>query len=121
MLQQFVRCRMVTPLRGIRGGFQLAVRPDEVTLLELVEAVEGPLQINLCLPGKETCDRKTWCGAHPIWSKAQAALKEVLAGASIAQLARGSAHNLSRISESSRRRPIQIEPAQPVRRKRRPG
>ncbi len=121
VLQQLVRCGMVTSLRGMGGGFQLAVHPEKVTLLELVEAVEGPLQINLCLPGKETCDRKSWCGAHPIWSEAQAALKAVLASASIAQLARDSMHNVSRASERSRRRPIQIEPAPPLRRKRRPG
>jgi Rrf2 family protein len=111
VLQQLVRCGMVTSLRGMGGGFQLAVCPDQVTLLEVVEAVEGPLQINLCLPGKQTCDRKSWCGVHPIWSEAQAALKRTLASATIARLARDSTHNLSKFSEHSRRRPIQIEPA----------
>ncbi len=118
VLQQLVRCGMVTSLRGMGGGFQLAVRPDQVTLLELVEAVEGPLQINLCLPGKQSCDRKSWCGAHPIWREAQAALKKTLASATIAGLARDSINSLSK--EYSRRRPIQIEAASSERRKRPP-
>ncbi len=118
VLQQLVRCGMVTSLRGMGGGFQLAVRPEQVTLLEVVEGVEGPLQINLCLPGIQSCDRKSWCGAHPIWEEAQAALKRTLASATIAHLAHDSMHNLSKISEQSRRRPVQIEPASSERRKR---
>lgn len=121
VLQQLVRCGMVTSLRGMGGGFQLAVRPDQVTLLELVEAVEGPLQINLCLPGKQTCHRKSWCGVHPIWIEAQAALKKTLASTTIAHLASASVQNLSQISEHSRGRPNEIEPTSSERRQRPPG
>lgn len=119
VLQQLVQRGMVTSHRGAGGGFQLAVRPEKVSLLDVVEMVEGPLQINLCLPGEATCDRKSWCGAHPIWSEAQAALKRVLARASIARLARESVANLSEMAGGSAT--IQITPVQPPRRKRRPG
>ncbi len=120
VLQQLVRLGMVTSLRGMGGGFQLAVRPDQVTLLEVVEGVEGPLQINMCLSGKQGCDRKSWCGAHPVWDEAQAALKRTLASATIARLARDSMHNCSKVTEQCRRRTVQIEPAASERRKRRP-
>jgi len=121
VLQQLVQRGMVTSHRGAGGGFQLAVQPEKVSLLDVVEMVEGPLQINLCLPGEASCDRSSWCGAHPIWSDAQAALKKVLAGASIAQLARDSVANLAKAAESNTNGTIQIEPAELARRKRRPG
>jgi len=88
VLPQLVRCGLVTSHRGKGGGFELAVDPGSVTLLQVIESMEGPLQLNLCLPGEKTCDRKSWCGVHPIWSEAQAALKKVLAGATIGRLAR---------------------------------
>jgi len=104
VLQQLVQRGMVTSRRGAGGGFQLAVQPEKITLLDVVEIVEGPLQINVCLPGEETCDRKSWCGAHPIWTKGQDALKEVLASASIAQLARDSVANWANSTESDKRK-----------------
>jgi Rrf2 family protein len=111
VLQQLVQRGMVTSHRGAGGGFQLAVQPENVSLLNVVEMVEGPLQINLCLPGEATCDRKSWCGAHPIWNEAQDALKKVLASASIATMARDSLTNLSRTAESTKNDTVQIESA----------
>jgi Rrf2 family protein len=121
VLQQLVQRGMVTSHRGAGGGFQLAVRPADVSLLNVVEMVEGPLQINLCLPGEATCDRKSWCGAHPIWSEAQEALKKVLAGASIATMAKDSLANLSRAGEGVKNDTVQIEPAASRQRNQRRG
>lgn len=127
VLQQLVQRGLVASYRGAGGGFQLAVPPEKISLLEVVEMVEGPLQINLCLPGEASCDRKSWCGAHPVWSQAQDALKKVLASASIAQLARDSLANLNAAANPRNKTPkakgetLQIEskaPPQPGRRKR---
>lgn len=103
ILQQLALRGMVISHRGTGGGFQLAVEPESVSLLEVVEMVEGPLQINLCLPGETSCSRKSWCGAHPIWSEAQDALKKVLAGVSIAKLAQDSATNLAKERKDAER------------------
>ena len=102
VLQQLVRAGMVASTRGMGGGFALAVHPAEVTLLDVVEAIEGPLQINLCLPGEHTCDRKTWCSVHPVWVEAQVALKSVLSSASIERLARDAASHPSMEKERNR-------------------
>ncbi len=121
VLQQLVQHSMVTSHRGAGGGFHLAVRPEEVSLLDVVEIVEGPLQINLCLPGEATCDRRSWCGAHPVWSDAQAALKKVLASVSIAQLAHDSITNLAQEANRAVQDRVQIKTIQNGRRKGRPG
>ncbi len=98
ILQQLVQQGMVASYRGSGGGFELAVDPNNVTLLQIVEMVEGPLQINVCLSDENGCERKSWCGAHPVWNEAQAALRSVLAGVTIARLARDSEANLARVS-----------------------
>jgi len=121
VLQQLVQRGMVTSRRGAGGGFQLAVEPENVSLLDVVEMVEGPMQINLCLPGEETCDRKSWCGVHPIWSEAQDALKRVLASATIAQLAHESLANLAAIPKIGASASVQIQSVQAARPKRRSG
>ena len=121
VLQQLVQRGMVTSHRGAGGGVQLAVDPANVSLLDVVEMVEGPLQINLCLPGEASCDRKSWCGAHPIWADAQTAMKSVLASASIAQLARDSVGNLAKIAEGKAHEAVKIEAVEPARRKRSPA
>jgi Rrf2 family protein len=97
VLQQLVQAGLVSSQRGMRGGFQLARRAADISLLEVVEAVEGPPQLNLCLPPESDCSRKEWCGAHPVWAEAQEALVRVLGEASIAQLARDSNSNLAKL------------------------
>jgi DNA-binding IscR family transcriptional regulator len=59
----------------------------DVSLLEVIEALEGPVRLNLCLDGGQGCTRQEWCPAHPVWAQAQHALTEVLRGVSISDLA----------------------------------
>lgn len=106
VLQQLVRAGMVQSSRGMGGGFMLAIDPANVTLLDVVEAIEGPLRINLCLPGEHTCDRKTWCSVHPVWQEAQGALKAILRTASIKGLARETMNNLA--LETGRNKPVKL-------------
>jgi len=87
ILQRLVHQGLVRSHRGTGGGFCLSVLPSRVTLLQIVEAMEGRTQLNVCLGEGDSCERKSICGAHPIWQKAQAALTQVLASVSIAQLA----------------------------------
>ena len=87
VLQQLVQAGMITSRRGSGGGFRLAIAPDTVSLLDVIEAIEGPTQLNACLEPGPSCERKSWCAAHVIWVEAQAALQRVLRSASIAELA----------------------------------
>ena len=48
----------------MRGGFQLAHHAADMSLLEVVEAIEGTTQLNLCLPEGDNCNRRT--GAPPM-------------------------------------------------------
>ena len=90
VLQGLVRARLIVSHRGTQGGFELAVDSHRVTLLDVVEAIEGPIQLNVCLAAGQACERKGWCAAHFVWAEAQRAMVEVLGRATLARLVRES-------------------------------
>jgi Rrf2 family transcriptional regulator, cysteine metabolism repressor len=82
------RAGVVTAVRGARGGFTLARDPDTLTVLEVVEALDGPLESPVC--DAETgggCGRGASCAASSVWWRAQYALREVLGSTTIGDLA----------------------------------
>jgi len=89
--QLFVALRrggVVSAVRGARGGFVLTKDPEEISVLEVVEALEGPLETSVCDSERSAgCAKSSACAAAPIWAKATAALREVFATTSLAELA----------------------------------
>jgi Rrf2 family protein len=96
ILQRLVHRGLVTSYRGTGGGFCLKASPANVTLLQVIESIEGPTRLNVCLREGDSCTRKSWCGVHPVWKEAQSALTGVLGGVSIAELAEETVANLGR-------------------------
>lgn len=90
VLQSLARARLIHSHRGTRGGFELARSGNQITMLDVVEAIEGPLQLNVCLAQDDACGRRWWCPAHNVWREAQAAMVQVLAAANMEQLAKRS-------------------------------
>lgn len=88
VLQSLTRAGLVTSHRGNTGGFELPDAHSRASLLEIVEAVEGPIHLNLCLAPGDVCERQSWCPAHLVWQRAQDAMVAVLRGATIDDLAR---------------------------------
>jgi len=101
ILQRLVHQGMLVSQRGSGGGFLLNRPPAEVSLLDVVEAIEGPTQLNHCVGEAGHCARKDWCGVNPTWERAQKALTQVLGGVSIAQLADDSARRLAEHGSAS--------------------
>jgi Rrf2 family protein len=99
ILQRLVHQGLVSSHRGTGGGFCLRVLASQITLLQVIEAMEGRTQLNVCLGEGDSCERKSFCGAHPVWQKAQAALTQVLATVSIAQLAEETAAKQRQVIE----------------------
>jgi Rrf2 family protein len=94
VLQQLVQAGMISSQRGSGGGFRLAKASTEMSLLDVLEAIEGPTRLNACLEPGPSCTRKGWCAAHVVWLDAQAALVHVLRSTSIARLAKQSSEAL---------------------------
>ena len=58
----------ITSFRGAKGGLKLAKQPKEITLLEIVEAMEGRIAIVDCVFDKDFCPKSNDCSACKIWS-----------------------------------------------------
>lgn len=87
VLQQLVRARLIRSQRGSGGGYGLAVPASSISLLDVVQAMEGPVRLNQCIEEGPACERKSWCAAHQVWAEAQAAIVSVLGRATMASLA----------------------------------
>ena len=83
---------IVTSIRGAHGGFVLSKDAREITVLDVVEAVEGPLTPTVCDAAKEGttsggCSKQSSCAAAHVWIKASAALRDEFSSITLDQLA----------------------------------
>ncbi len=76
--------------RGSGGGISLARPPDQISLLDVVEAMEGPPILNLCVRDPQECPLMEQCTVHIAWVQASALLMDFLRSATFARLAEGS-------------------------------
>lgn len=87
VLQMLTRASLILSWRGNDGGFQILPAGRTATLHTVIEAVDGPLFVNVCVTSGRACKRSKHCQAHPVWIEAQDAMIEVLERRTIAQLA----------------------------------
>jgi len=72
--------------RGARGGVSLARAPQEITLLEVIEAIDGPIQLNECVGDTGACSFDDDCPLRPVWCDAQEQLVNKLKGTNFADM-----------------------------------
>src|SRR5215510_9439641 len=60
--------------RGARGGVTLAREPKDITLLEVVEAIDGPIQLNECVQNEGICSFEEKCPVRAVWCDTQSEL-----------------------------------------------
>jgi Rrf2 family protein len=100
VLQALSRAKLITSRRGQFGGFEILAKGREASMREVIEAIDGPVYLNVCLIADGSCPRDSWCPAHPVWVRAQKAMLDVLSGALIAELASKSAARRGRASRA---------------------
>jgi Rrf2 family protein len=86
ILRSLVRAQLLRSSRGVNGGFALARPGSGITMLEIVEAVEGPLCLANCACEPTRCNQACDCPAAPVWKAVQEAAKEILASATLENL-----------------------------------
>ena len=91
VLQALCRAGFIVSRRGQAGGFEILLTGRKASVRSVIEAIEGPILLNLCLVSGASCKRKSFCPAHTVWTSAQGAMMGVLNAATIADLALQSA------------------------------
>ncbi len=87
VLQALSRAELIASQRGQSGGFEILPRGRRASMREVIEAIDGPLCLNVCLISERACGRAKRCPAHPVWVRAQEAMLEVLSSAVVADMA----------------------------------
>lgn len=84
VMSPLVRKRWVSSTPGPRGGYELVAPLNSVSVLDLIETMEGPTDLETCVLSGETCDASDPCALHGAWSQARDALLGELSSMSLA-------------------------------------
>jgi Rrf2 family protein len=86
IISQLSLSGLVTTYRGAGGGVKLARPASEISLLHVIEALDGPIRLNRCLIEPGACPRDKHCPVHGIWAQAQAEITDLLSSTTFDQL-----------------------------------
>jgi Rrf2 family protein len=71
------RAKLIRSVRGSKGGFYLARSPETITLLEILETMEGPISVVGCATSPGKCNRRTPCPMRNVWQRLNDDIREV--------------------------------------------
>lgn len=84
--RQLSRAGIVEIVQGARGGIRLRLKPEELTLLDVIEAVEGEIFLNDCIMNPGSCRRSPTCAVNAVWNRARDLLRGCLKEATFERL-----------------------------------
>ena len=86
IVQQLIHKGLVRSRRGARGGYVLGRSADQVTFRDVIEAVEGPISINVCVGDHPDCVLLGACGMNRVWQEGQRRVMELFEKTTIADV-----------------------------------
>lgn len=87
ILNALMKAELVTSQRGMAGGYSLTKAPTEISVADIVEALEGPIALTACVTGAtEACDVESLCPMRGRWNKVNGAIRRALEGVSLAEI-----------------------------------
>lgn len=78
IISQLSLAGLLTTFRGAGGGVSLSRHPSEISLFQVIEALDGPIRLNRCLIEPQSCPRERHCPVHNVWKTAQTQLASLL-------------------------------------------
>jgi Rrf2 family protein len=87
LMQQLHGARLVESCMGPKGGFRLSRAPADITLLEIIEVIQGPLKLNRCLLSEACCPRQEKCPVRLKMGELQDRMDDYLGSVTLEELA----------------------------------
>ena len=113
VLKQLAREGLLSSHRGIKGGYGLARRPEEITVAQIIHALEGPIAVTECTDHERgDCELETGCPVRTNWVMINQAIHGALQKITLAGMARPLQEQLVNLSDSRTAQPKQAAPAQ---------
>ena len=98
IIQDLIRASIVKSHRGAHGGYTLARSPGRISFRDVIEAVEGPISINVCVNERPECSVLSSCNMQRVWQEGQRRLLEFFADTTLADLSPAGPLNMERES-----------------------
>lgn len=87
LLKTLVQGGLATSQRGAQGGYTLARPAEEISVVEALEVLDGPLSLTACVDGDhDTCDRENLCPMSGRWNRVNAAILGALQNVTLADM-----------------------------------
>jgi FeS assembly SUF system regulator len=86
VLKALTLASLVESFRGATGGYKLARAPNEITVADIVAAMEGPIGMTECSTHRGLCDHESHCGVRGNWRKISTAIEAALRSVSLADM-----------------------------------
>jgi Rrf2 family protein len=87
IVSQLSAAGAVRAIRGANGGVMLARPASDITLLEIIESIDGPITLNVCMDDSTSCPLGDACAVCTVWQESQAILVAHLREANFGRLA----------------------------------
>ncbi len=89
ILKSLVHAKLLLSLRGVRGGYMLAHEPGDISLAEIIDAIEGyPMGLTECSSVPGVCSREALCTVRSKWRTISETIHGILGRMTLAELAR---------------------------------
>lgn len=105
VLQRLARRGVLTSVQGMNGGYQLARAPHQISVANVVEAIDGPLTLTACADSASDCEQFEKCGIRDPLHRIRERIASALETCSIADLASDAA------ATAASAQPLAIHPA----------
>lgn len=87
VIRDLMRGGLVRARRGPGGGYQLNRPPETISFRDVIEAVEGPITLNLCVEGGSQCSLQPTCRMFRVWEEGQRSLLDIFSHTTIREIA----------------------------------
>src|ERR671913_790037 len=102
VLKPLAHAGLVRGFRGASGGYQLAREPSQISLIEIVEAIEGRLHVTECSGEHSNCMHERHCGVQTHWRRINDVISSTLRGMSLAEMLPNTDVQMPRAPETTR-------------------
>lgn len=86
ILQMLLHGNLLQSSRGVGGGYRLARSPRQISIQEIIQALEGPIALTECNSDARHCEQEDFCAIKQNWQKVNAAVRQALASISLADM-----------------------------------
>lgn len=88
LLKLLSKGKLLTSTRGAHGGYSLAYKPEQITAVQIIDAIEGPVALTECAGDHSQCGIESVCAVGHNWQRINIAIRDALKGVTLAQLAK---------------------------------